>query len=341
MPYSSPSSYSYSGGRARAVPAQSKPAFDAWREATKRAAAELQQQKKGDVVAGRPYKTRKDPKTGQKRFVVKRAELDALTEKYFRQAGFERRPRRSPRVSRKPVSEDEAVDMFLEGYARQASQGHHTNPSGKRRYPSRGAIANRIKPELRGQPFPDRVKHDFKNAGTALRSRVARAVGKSPDAKGRVNGRRVVRACSSDVVDAKGHVKVPKGMTRRKVLEAAGCADSWKLRRRNAWKNYQVPGVTHFDSPKSARSSPLYKKAKALPADPSRKTRDGSHLAAYRSFPRHRKNQSPGDYNARVGHWDRQHPNVKRSGRSSSPSSSSPASRGQSPSASSFDDLFD
>lgn len=334
MPYyRSPSvSSSFSGG-AR-VDMRADPAIQAWRAARKRASEQLQDKAKAAAVSGQPYKTVSAGKDANgktlRRFKVSADEVNNLARKYYTQAGYEpkNRQKASARAQRvhglttsqlhRPVSRAEAIQLFLEGYRRQATEGHYTNPSGKRKYPTRGAVAARVRPELRGTVIPNRLVK-ASNPAQALRSRLSRTAGKSPKSvttpQGRrsyqtVNGREILGACPDEAVDPK------TGRVSRKAAQKYNCTDSWKLRRRSAWKNYQVPGVTYFDSPKSAASSLLYKATKpnkdgtgGLPAGSPRPY--PSHLVGY---PRHRKMQSPGIYEERVRRFLADKPNPMRQG---------------------------
>jgi len=306
MPYYSPSvSSSLSGGASvtrqqRARRARQSPALNAWIAARKRAADELQNKYKAAVVAGQPVKTRSAGK-GKRRMVVPASQVNELARQYYRQAGFEPKgtqttAARSKRVHglstkdlHRPMTVEEGMNLFLQGYAAQATEGHRVNPTGTRKYPRTGAVAERISPELRGQTIPKRTTKSFTNPAEALRRRMTRVAGVSP-VDGKVHGRRVVNLCPDEAADPK------TGRVSLKKAKALGCADSWKLRRRGAWRNYQVPGVTQFSTPSEARKSPLYRRAKKQLPKGDRKKVDPVWLQPYQR----RKGQSPAAWKARV-----------------------------------------
>jgi len=279
MPYyRSPSvSSSMSGGYAqspaqRARRARQSPEFNAWRASVKRAADELQNRAATKVGA----KTRSVGK-GQRRYAVDREALYDLARQYYRQAGYEpksqgadTRARRVHGLSKKelhrPVTRAEAIQLFLEGYRRQATEGHV-----KTRGKNKGQTAK------------------LGNPVAALRSRLTRTAGTTPK-QGKVHGRRVIKACPEEAVSPK------TGRISPQAAKKYDCEDSWKLRRRGGWKNYQVPGVSHHSDRSSARKSPLYKRAKKQLPKGTRRTVSPTWLQPYQR----RKGQSPMAHRSRV-----------------------------------------
>lgn len=214
------------------------------------------------------------------------------------QSPSERNVRRhglSTRDLHKPVTRAEAIKLFLEGYARQAREGHVVNASGNRKYPTSGPVAARVSAEKRGTPVPTRTVKSFVHPSQALRSRIRRSAGspvttKSPKrgspysavGKGKTH-RRLINAC-------------PDGTKTAAQAKKANCSDSWRLRENRGWKDYQVQDVSYFSSASEARSSPLYRQAKKLESAAPRKNVDPVWLKPYQR----RKGQKKDEYNARI-----------------------------------------
>ena len=273
-------------GGAKSLP----PALVAWQEAARRGRAAAQKQARdtdgptrdvtlADGTVGKVYKTKPGRALELARqlyysedFRKEHPDANIPSEPRKRQSPGERSRRlhgMSTRDLHRPVTRSEAIKLFLEGYRRQASEGHTVNPDGKRRYGPTKLSWNKETKKMERVPndrkgvIPTRVVKDFKNPGQALRSRMTRSAGKSPDDKGKVNGRKVISVC-------------PDGVYTRAEAKAADCADSWKLRQRNAWKRYQMRDVSLHDSTESAESSELYKAAGTLAGDKTRKSRSRS-----------------------------------------------------------------
>lgn len=297
----------------------------AWTESIKQASNQLQTRAKQRADRGETVATRVDS-DGTKKFRVSRDELNALARQiYDTKTGFTRStsPRRSAgsnsmrvhglstRDLHRPVTRSQAMDIFINGYKKEGTVGRVVNPNGTRRYPTKGSVAEHIRPELRGQIIPTRSEI-LKNPGQALRSRMSRVSGHSPvpfttnggrRTYDRVSSRELINACPDEAANASGYV------TKAKALQY-GCEDSWKLRRSDAHRNYQVPDVTYFEDKKKVAASPLYRRAgKQLPNTTVRPRPD--HLINY---PRRSKSQSDDDYDRRRRDYYGLRPNPIRQG---------------------------
>lgn len=276
-----------------------------WRGALSRAAA-MKQEKKAE--AGGP--TRWDSRTQSERYKVTRKQVRELAQQLYakenpnytpgaRQSS-DARTRRVHGMSRRelhrPVTRSEAARLLLEAYKNEADRGHQVNLSGKRRYPTKGPIYDRLvkagRGDEAGQLIPQRTAHKFENARQALRSRMSRSADARPDENGLVNGRRVVAACDDKLANS-------RGVITEEAARDAGCLDSWKLRRRGSAWNYQVPEVSWFPgaSEKELASTELWRMAgEKLQNSPNRKKVNPTWLEPFRA----RRGQSREDRNRRV-----------------------------------------
>jgi hypothetical protein len=283
--------------RRRADYMRNSPQMKDWRNIRKNAYTDLQEAKARE---GGPQKY--NSKTGKHSYIVSSDEINNLARQYSMKKNPYYTPRQSPnerarrvhgmgrRELRKYVTESKAIRKFLDYYENESRNGHMVNARGTRKYPSKGAVYDRMKDKsLAGQVIPQRRTYDFTNARQALLTRVMRTAGKSP-VNGKVNGREVIRACPDSIVNK-------RGVITREAAKKANCENSNKLNLHNAPKNFQVEDVSYFRNPTAARNSPLLKEARSkLTNSPNRKKTNPTWLAPYHR----KKGQTVDERNSRI-----------------------------------------